>query len=490
MQEAEHIASQRATRLNWAALGLILATGAALRLWNLRGECAWYDEVLSLQHLDAPSLRVFWDRLAQADPPCVLAPGYFTVEYLWGQVFGTSVLSLRGLSLLCGLACIPLLYCIGRRLYGWRAGLVAALCLAWSMPHVYYAQEVRMYAFVSCLCLISMLSLLLALERVRGAWWILHGAANLLLLWSNVFTGLFIVVQGLFLLGFHRDRRAALFCWGLVHASFCALLGAMYATHSVNSAFWMPQPSWRELVNAFIVFTGGRYSNENPAAYLPFGVTLDWGLAALLGLCALVAAPARPGALRGTRFLVYAWLVAPPVLLFLAAVLWKPCFLYRYVLYASFPLYLLTGAAMVRMRRMHAIPLLFALLTLYAYQCSPRFTTPFRPDYRAAWTTYVEGHAPDAPMLILKEPLNTLPMRFTQHAEARELRVAYGRRDLEEESLQLVKRFGCARVVLWRWDRREEYEAFLSANGIRARCLTLGGMPPLHVYLIERRAAP
>ncbi len=467
-------------------LCLIVLLGTALRLWNLGGECAWFDEVLSLQHLDAPSLAAFWRLLAQSDPPAALAPGYFTFEYLWGRLFGPSLLSLRMLSLCCGCACMPLLYSLGRRLHGRKAGSIAALCLALSMPNIYYAQEVRMYAFISLLCLLSAWSLLRILEGGRKGLYAVHGLANLLLLFSNVFTALFLLSEAAFLFLFHRKRKSVLISWMLLQGVFFTLFGLMYARFAVNSAFWMPQPTWRELINAFVVLAGGRYSNENPAPYLPLGLTLDWILAALMAGSAACGIRVRSESLEGSRCFLLGWLLIPPTALFLLAVAWKPCFLYRYVLYASFPLYLLAGAGLAQMRPARAARLLIALVLLYAYQCTPRFTTPFRPDYRSAWQVTTPMCGNDAPMLILKDPLNTLPMFFVPHAAPRALQSAHGQKDLEESSLQLISQYGCARVLLWRWDRLAEYESFLSSRGIRHKRVTLGGMPPLHVYAIEK----
>jgi hypothetical protein len=41
-------------------------------------------------------------------------------------------------------------------------------------------------------------------------------------------------------------------------------------------------------------------------------------------------------------------------------------------------------------------------------------------------------------------------------------------------------------VMMWRWDRMEEFEAHLRENGIEAELSRFGGMPPLYLYRATR----
>jgi len=123
--------------------GAAFAAGAFLRLWNLSGESPWLDEVLTLSHVDAPTLQAYWRELNAIDGSYAMVPVYYTLEYAWAQIFGTSADVVRALSITAGLLSIPLLFGIARRVYGNAAGIVAAFCLAASLPHIFYSQEVR-----------------------------------------------------------------------------------------------------------------------------------------------------------------------------------------------------------------------------------------------------------------------------------------------------------------------------------------------------------
>lgn len=485
---------------------LVVGVGVLLRLWNIADESAWLDEVYTLPHLDAPSLGQFWREMAEADPPTVLAPGYFTLLYLWTRVFGATLLAARAFSLLWGIACIPLLFLLGRRLNGPQGGLLAAACCALALPHIYYAQEVRMYAMVGCLSLVSMLTLLYAMEtKGRWGWLLINAGVNVLLVFSSLFSVALLLAQGFFVV-VQAGRKAwwgLAVVWGTLQIAASALIMIWFRTHAVESAYWMQTPGWRELANTYLVFSGGRYSNENPAEFLALGLSLDLILsvllygAAVLGLARETGSPqeASPSpshaSSRARRVLLLAWLVIPPLLLFTVAVLWKPCFLYRYVLFSSFALYLLADGFLARLespKRRRALTGL--VLLLFAYQCTAIAAGPFRPDYRAALDHIGEAEARGAPptrtpLLILKQPLNTLPLEYLDAARDRDLHIVHGIGDLHAESLRLIQEYGALWVICWRWDRLGEYQAFLRESSVRFSQFRLGGMPPLYLGLLD-----
>ncbi len=121
-----------------------------LRLAYLRFQPLWWDEGWSVY-------------FATTDPGAMLGltavdihpPFYYVLLYLWIAVLGSSVFSVKLLSVLIGTVTVPLLFVTGRRLSGGIAGLVAAGLLAISPFHIYYSQEVRMYVLVTLLSLVA-----------------------------------------------------------------------------------------------------------------------------------------------------------------------------------------------------------------------------------------------------------------------------------------------------------------------------------------------
>ncbi len=135
------------------AMGLAAITlaGLALRVFHIGLQPLWADEGYSLFFAtrDLPTLL---DRTALDIHP----PLYYVALQAWMALFGKTDIAARMLSVLIGVATIPLLYLLVKRLFGnARLALVTAALLAASPFHIYYSQEIRMYGMVTLLGLAS-----------------------------------------------------------------------------------------------------------------------------------------------------------------------------------------------------------------------------------------------------------------------------------------------------------------------------------------------
>ncbi|MCL4691038.1 MAG: glycosyltransferase family 39 protein [Candidatus Hydrogenedentes bacterium] len=334
----------------FAVLAGILILGFGLRIYRLGDECIWLDEVVSYPYLDLPTLGAYLEEVRSHDPP--MSPLYFTLQYYWARVVGDSVTAVRSLSIVFGLASIVLVYVLGVVLYNRSAGLVAALCTAMAIPHVYYAQEVRVYALLQCLALGSMLTLALALRRGGRRWWIAHAACNALILTTHLFGVLLIVAQGCYLIAVHGRRWRMWLGWGCAHAAmlapFLIRVNRLRGDALDQAISFIPEPSLRWLLNTYCVYYpgvdawGGRLHAIGPVV----GVL---ALLAVMGTAAIVADRRNPGntLLRTDTFvLLTLWYLLPPFLLFVLSYAVTPSFVERYTLYSSFALYLMAGGAL------------------------------------------------------------------------------------------------------------------------------------------------
>jgi mannosyltransferase len=146
----------------WPLLVLLalLLLAFALRVYRLPAQSLWYDEGVSwyLTRMSLPALTVWTANDIQ--PPL-----YYYLLWLWVRLAGTSEYALRFPSVFFGLLTLPLLWITARRLLGKRAAWLAALFLALSPLHVYYAQEARMYTLLTFLGLLSSYLLLRLLNN-------------------------------------------------------------------------------------------------------------------------------------------------------------------------------------------------------------------------------------------------------------------------------------------------------------------------------------
>ena len=89
---------------------------------------------------------------------------------VWVRLFGDSEAATHTLSLVFGLACVPLAYFAARAVFGRPAGLAAAVLAALDPFLTYYAQETRMYELEALLSLVVAWSYVEGILRGRRAW--------------------------------------------------------------------------------------------------------------------------------------------------------------------------------------------------------------------------------------------------------------------------------------------------------------------------------
>ncbi|MDA8217579.1 MAG: glycosyltransferase family 39 protein [Dehalococcoidales bacterium] len=93
----------------------------------------------------------------------------------WLGLVGTNFVAAKWLTIACGVLAIPVIYQLGRRLFGPQAGLCAAILLTVSPAHIFLSATVRDFAPGLLLSTLSLLVLLRLLavpkegrRRARG----------------------------------------------------------------------------------------------------------------------------------------------------------------------------------------------------------------------------------------------------------------------------------------------------------------------------------
>jgi 4-amino-4-deoxy-L-arabinose transferase-like glycosyltransferase len=149
-----------------AIISLLTAVAAALRFAHLDQRGLSLDE----------SITVAIARLVWTDIRTVLtsreegATLYHLLLHYWTRL-GTSECFVRSLSALFGTATIVLLYMLGRRMFGTRAGLTAAALLAVNGYHIRYSQDAQSYSLVVLLAVLTSLLLVEAVQRGSYRTW-------------------------------------------------------------------------------------------------------------------------------------------------------------------------------------------------------------------------------------------------------------------------------------------------------------------------------
>lgn len=434
-------------RENIAALGVLLLA-LALRLGRLPFQPLWADEGYSVYFAGLD----MWS-LIQATAADIHPPLYYFLLKGWMALFGAGDFGLRLLSVCLGVATVAFGYALAARLAGPRVAVLASLLLAVSPFHVYYSQEVRMYALA---CLLAVASTLF-MRRVLDGWLpaeenadaaapssvnggllalVLYIITTTLALYSLYYAVFIPVAQTLFALAVLGRR------WRLV-ARWLALQGVLVV-------LYLP---WATLAfDALTRYVAGKVAIESYAALDPLtfamqvfaalalGVPsagrawLSLGALPVIGLAVLGALGLPRGnddegggkrASRDARLLAATLVLAPVVLGYLVNLLWpfSPtgfqrlflfCLPFFTILVALGVLRLIPALTDLASRRgaatakdryaglvigvLAAIGLVAGLLTLADFYLTPRYV---RDDYRPLVSRMAQLGSPDDAVVAL-----------------------------------------------------------------------------------------
>jgi len=147
-------------------------------------------------------------------------PLYFILAWATKGLLGNTGQSIRLVSLVTGIAAIPLTFLLGLWTVGRRAALVGAACMAFSPYMIFFSTEARPYMLVLFLALLSSIFLLRALNTNRTVWWVGYAASTCAAAYSHYSVVFFLVAQLAWAFLTHpRARRA------LVISNVAAALG-------------------------------------------------------------------------------------------------------------------------------------------------------------------------------------------------------------------------------------------------------------------------
>jgi uncharacterized membrane protein len=212
--------------------------GIFFRGYHIDQKTFWEDEILGTVRMlgfteaelvsAAPQIRsagdvqVFYHDTQRHPPLATLSamaledpqhpPLYYLLVRFWAALFGTSVMAMRLLPVIFGMAALVPAYALARELLGaGRAPLIMTALLAVSPFAVLYSQEARDYALWSLVTLIASWLLLRAIRTGRRGYWWGYGVVSLLGLYTSSLSALTMMAHGAFmLLGSERRKRSVL----------------------------------------------------------------------------------------------------------------------------------------------------------------------------------------------------------------------------------------------------------------------------------------
>lgn len=216
---------------------LLLAVAAALRFWQLGRMEFWWDEFVTIGRSlpDIPDLlRGLMYQSPNVATDC--SPPLHHLLVHAALAVGRSAWVVKAPSALCGLLSIAFVFLIGQRLFGRRAGFLAALFCSLSVFHIYYSRDIRWYSTFYACSLGGLHFLLLAMESGRWKHWLCFGLFTALSFYASYMAAMFAAGEAAFVLwaAFARSRR------GGGGRALLLRAGAALALAALLYAPWIP----------------------------------------------------------------------------------------------------------------------------------------------------------------------------------------------------------------------------------------------------------
>jgi mannosyltransferase len=365
--------------------GLVILVGTTLRLFRLGTKSFWLDEAISavLAQVDR---HVFVAAIIHRQANMVL---YYLLLRGWIRL-GSTEFVIRCLSVAAGVGAIPAIYLLGARLFGPRAGRLAALLLSVHAFHIRYSQEARAYSLLMLLAVASSLFFVEILERPSRKNWAAYVLVSTLMVYAQVFGGWMLVAQWASLLFLWHEVRWKQFLFSAVMICFLIspLAYCLVFVSDRSQLYWLTKPTPQDLYKFFLHMTG----DGGPFLLLLYLALVLGGVAARVSHLRLDSSSA--GVWKYWFLLI--WLILPVAFVLAISLRW-PVFEPRFLIFCLPPLVLLVADALtlIHSKVLFAAALMILLgLSLngtYSYY-RVRADAEHTDDWRDA-TRYILSHA-------------------------------------------------------------------------------------------------
>ena len=318
-EEMRAKAERRDTRI---LLWLIVALGAFLRLRGLQAKSFWLDEIASVVIARMPG-NSFWHWLWTNEGNMAL---YYVMLRPWLEIH-LGEATIRLLSVIPGIVSIPVTYLLGRRLFGRRTGLLAALLLAVSTCAVVYSQEARGYSWLVLGTIVSTYFFVRLIARPTCPMAISYSLAVGVTFYVHYFGLLVPLAHAASVFALPKGRRPWKQLWlaAVVIAVFAAPVLWMIHIQPGRHLDWLQRPSLLEFYHLGVFLAAGSGKAVGPVLLL-----VELALVVIFSQQMMAARQSKDG-----DFFPYALVsssLVTPIAVSLLASLFRPVFFHRFLI--------------------------------------------------------------------------------------------------------------------------------------------------------------
>ncbi len=248
-------------------LAAVLLVGGGLRLAMLESRVLWFDEAVSLSVAQSGPAGAVVAAKDDTHPPL-----YHLALHYWLRLApGES--GARLFSAAAGLLTVLVVFAIGYRLGGRPAAVTAGLLLAICPLHVWYSQELRMYALQTLLIALSWWLLLRALEQRDTASWLFYALTTTAALYTQYTTLYSIAAQNLYVIATQSRTKLPWRMWWRSQAALAILFLPWVPVfwHHLQAktfGYWMRPLDWADPLRFLALLSGA--IPKNPGPYWPW----------------------------------------------------------------------------------------------------------------------------------------------------------------------------------------------------------------------------
>ena len=312
-------------------IAAILVLALFVRLLGIASRPIWYDEAFAILFSEKGLSAMLYGTLAPtgAGSADIHPLGYYTLLWLWMKIFGESLIATRLLSIIAGLVSVYLVYLISlAALSDTKPALLSMLFASLAPFQVHYAQEIRMYSFLSMWLLLATYAYQRGSKTGHWRWWILFSISAALAQYTHNLAAFYLVALASLPI-FQKNwqtLRPVIFA-GLsalvLYIPWAVQLPAQFS--KIQSAYWVERPDISKLFTLLLVYI----TNTPLPASLVAGTLAIVLVIVTIGFIQTIRYSRQTGARDGLWLLYLSF--APPILLFFFSQ-WRPVYIERALL--------------------------------------------------------------------------------------------------------------------------------------------------------------
>jgi mannosyltransferase len=353
------------------------------------------DEPFSIFYaqMDLPSI---FTMLKNENNPAL----HFILLHFWIKLFGIGPLSVRFLSVLFSSLTASIIFLCGNKFFSKQTGIIAAFIFTFSLFHVYFSHEARVYPLFVLLTSLS-LYYFLSLVNNPEKWkpYISLLVVNILLIYAHYF-GFFVLaaefVSIFFVENFRRIWKKMLVIFAFLAISYIPNIIVFLERFSVSveHGTWVRKPEITELYGNL-----NRFLNSRAVMII---LLLVVALYVVLLVRKHLLFPKLSEFFRNSssRVLIV-WFIFPYLSMFVIS-FWAPMFLDRYIIYISVSFYLLIAVFLTTFTNNRIL----SYIASFALLCVMVFYLKLAPDNNrrvhevVEVVTKLKAKAPDSFVII------------------------------------------------------------------------------------------